>query len=95
MVSTPTAVIEPRLRLGAAAVAGAFLLNGVAFDASARIGLGQPPGKSGAPGGIRTPDHLIRSHHPRTDVLTLVGRLPKRGQLDGGNGTEKRPPQGG
>jgi hypothetical protein len=24
-----------------------------------------------------------------------VGRLPKRGQLDGGNGTEKRPPQGG
>jgi hypothetical protein len=38
MVSTPTVVIEPRLRLGAAAVAGAFLLNGVAFGAwAARI----------------------------------------------------------
>jgi hypothetical protein len=38
MISTPTAVTEPRLRLRAAAVAGAFLLNGVAFGAwAARI----------------------------------------------------------
>jgi MFS family permease len=38
MISTPTAVTEPRLRLRAAAVAGAFLLNGIAFGAwAARI----------------------------------------------------------
>jgi hypothetical protein len=38
MISTPTASVEPRLRLRAAAVAAAFLLNGISFGAwAARI----------------------------------------------------------